>query len=544
MSTTLYTQKNYLKQNTDNMKLVNEIKEIKRLIKLIENVDETNSNVMVIGDNIAMMLQGEDIFKNSNLIDPTLTVDSLSDRVSEEEINTEIDEIFISVGSNELFNPNQNISELVYNLGQVYPNARLHLIKGYVNANKFGYDTDKIEDIKNDSILFFNLFKKDGVLIVGEEVTGKFDIIGGDIVKSTSNYIEKIRRYVNRFVIESDFDLDDVDIAQSVSFSDMDIDEQTDFDTIYEFLDVFEKIAKSNNTYDTSLSSKYLGEVELIQIALSFLGFGNIPNNGHYDEKTAEAIEMFQSQNQLKVNGKADKNTLVELLWELKAKGFEDDDLAKFIKGLDIVEKEYPVDSYNLEDYCDKVIDNFEGGYANKVHFQDAANNEEDPDMKQALQNSSETMFGIDRMAGDWDNDPVGSEFWELVDENSGWAPESVGKPKWSHGYMGGSVEGQLRGYVYDMMIPRFESLKDQYLSPESKKLVEEDKRLTLHLLYAVWNGPSFFQEFADVIDSEVSSGNTDRDSLYEIAIDSRVHNGNGAIAKVGNKVKNVIDSL
>jgi hypothetical protein len=93
-------------------------------------------------------------------------------------------------------------------------------------------------------------------------------------------------------------------------------------------------------------------------------------------------------------------------------------------------------------------------------------------------------------------------------------------------------------------MIPRFESLKDQYLSPESKKLVEEDKRLTMHLLYAVWNGSGFFQDFADVIDSEVSSGNTDRDSLYEIAIDSRVHNGNGAIAKVGNKVKNVIDSL
>jgi hypothetical protein len=147
-------------------------------------------------------------------------------------------------------------------------------------------------------------------------------------------------------------------------------------------------------------------------------------------------------------------------------------------------------------------------------------------------------------MAGDWDNDPVGSEFWQLVDENSGWAPESAGKPKWSHGYMGGSIEGQLRSYVYEMMIPRFESLKDQYLPSESKKLVEEDKRLTMHLLYAVWNGPGFFQEFADVIDSEVSSGNTDRDSLYEVAIDSRVHNGNGAIAKVGNKVKNVIDSL
>ena len=130
------------------MKLVNEIKEIKRLIKLIENVDETNSNVMVIGDNIAMMLQGENVFKNPNLVFPKFTVDSLSDVVSEEQINTEIDEIFISVGSNELFNPNENISGLVYNLNQVYPNARLHLIKGYVNANKFGYDTDEIEEIK------------------------------------------------------------------------------------------------------------------------------------------------------------------------------------------------------------------------------------------------------------------------------------------------------------------------------------------------------------------------------------------------------------
>lgn len=538
------TQKNYLKQNIDNMELINEIKEIKRLIKLIENVDETNSNVMVIGDNIAMMLQGENIFKSPNLLSPRFTVNSLSDAISEEQINTEIDEIFISVGSNELFNPNQDISGLVYNLNQVYPNARLHLIKGYVNANKFGYDTDEIEEIKNDSILFFNLFKKDDVKIVGEEVTGKFDIIGYDIVKSTSNYIEKVNQYINRFVIESDFDLEDVDVAQTVTFTDMDIDDQTDFDTIYEFLEIFEKIAKSNNSYDISLSSKYLGEVEIIQIALSFLGFGNIPNNGHYDETTEEAIETFQSQNQLKVNGRADKNTLIELLWELKGKGFEDDDLAKFIKSLDISEKEYPIDSYNLEDYCDKVIDNFEGGYANEVHSKDAANNEDNPDMKAALKNSSETMFGIDRMAGDWDNDPVGSEFWQLVDENSGWASESAGKPKWSHGYMGGSIEGQLRSDVYEMMIPRFESLKNQYLSSESKKLVEEDKRLTMHLLYAVWNGSGFFQEFADVIDSEVSSGNTDRDSLYEVAIDSRVHNGNGAIAKVGNKVKNVIDNL
>lgn len=541
MNITSYIQKNYLNQNIDNMKLINEIKEIKRLINLIENVDEHNSNVMVIGDRIAMMLQDEDLYVNENLLNPSFTVDTLINRVSKQEINDDIDEIFISVGSNEMFDTNQNISALVDSLNEVYPNARLHLIKGYVNANKFGLEPEEIDEIKNESITFFDLFRKDNVKIVGEEITGKFEVVGYDIVKPTSNFVEKIRNYIKRFVIESSFDMED---SQSINFTDMDIDDKTDFDTIYEFLDVFEKISKSNNVYDISLSNHYLGEVEMIQIALMFLGHSEVLNNGHYDKKTEDAIKTFQSQNQLTVNGKSDKVTLTELLWELKGKGFEDDDLAKFIGGLEETNKQYEVDTYSLEGFCDKIIDNFEGGYANKVHFAAAAKTADNPDMKEAYKNSSETMFGIDRMAGNWDNDPVGSEFWDLIDKNSGWSAESTGKAKWSHGYMGGSIEGQLRDYVYEMMIPRYETLKSQNLSSEAKKLVEEDKRLTLHLLYGVWNGSGFFQDFADVINSEVASGNIDRDSLYEIAIDSRTHNGNGAIASTGGKVKNVIESL
>ena len=544
MNTTSYIQKNYLNQNIDNMKLINEIKEIKRLINLIENVDEHNSNVMVIGDRIAMMLQDEDLYVNENLLNPSFTVDTLINRVSKQEINDDIDEIFISVGSNEMFDTNQNISALVDSLNEVYPNARLHLIKGYVNANKFGLEPEEIDEIKNESITFFDLFRKDNVKIVGEEITGKFEVVGYDIVKPTSNFVEKIRNYIKRFVIKSSFDMEDLVDDQNIDFTDMGVDDKTDFDTIYEFLDVFEKISNSNNVYDISLNNHYLGEVEMIQIALMFLGHSEVLNNGHYDKKTEDAIKTFQSQNQLTVNGKSDKVTLTELLWVLKGKGFEDDDLAKFIGGLEETKKQYEVDTYNLEDFCDKVIDNFEGGYANEVHFAAAAKNASDPDTIAALKNSSETMFGIDRMAGNWDSDPVGSEFWSLVDENSGWSPESAGKPKWGHGYMGGSIEGQLRDYVYEMMIPRYETLKSQNLSPEAKKLVEEDKRLTLHLLYGVWNGPGFFQDFADVINSEVASGNTDRDSLYEIAIDSRTHNGNGAIASTGGKVKNVIESL
>jgi hypothetical protein len=153
-------------------------------------------------------------------------------------------------------------------------------------------------------------------------------------------------------------------------------------------------------------------------------------------------------------------------------------------------------------------------------------------------------MYGMDRVGGNWDSHPVGKDFWQLIDENSGWAEESADKPKWIHGYMGGSLESKLRSYVYDMMIPIYEDLKGQYLDSETKKLVEEDKRLVLHFLYACWNGSDFFRQFADTLNSEVSSGNTDRDSLYEIAINSRLNHGNDVIRKTGQKLKGVIESL
>ena len=166
MNTTSYIQKNYLNQNIDNMELINEIKEIKRLINLIENVDD-NSNVIVIGDRIAMMLQDEYLYENNNLVNPLFTVDTLINRATKEEINTDIDEVFISVGTNEMFDTNQNISGLVSSLNDVFPNARLHLIKGYVNADKFDLEPEEIDEIKNESITFFGLFRKDNVKIVG-----------------------------------------------------------------------------------------------------------------------------------------------------------------------------------------------------------------------------------------------------------------------------------------------------------------------------------------------------------------------------------------
>jgi len=524
------------------MNLLEQIREIRKLINIMENT-KIGSNVMVIGDRYASLLRESDFNIINDLINEDMTIDMLINKISNQELNDKIDEIFISIGTNDLFDPESNIGGLVNILYDFYPNARLHLIKGYVNIFEFNLNEYIVEDVKKDSITFFELFKKDGVELIGGEITGKFSCVGDDIIKTNSNFIEKLRSYILGFVFN--FEIKDTAEVDNNIFTDLDIDEKTDFDTIYEFLEIFEKIVKSNNTYSDILNGKYVGDVEVIQIALMFLGYSDgVIANGKYDANTKDAVYDFQRDNNLTETGIANKETLTEILWELKAKGFDEEDLAQFITGLKEKKKTYDIDSYNLENYCDIIINKIEGGYANKAHFSKFAETEKNPDMRKAFENSSETMFGIDRLAGNWDSHPVGGDFWDLIDENSGWSPKSSDKPKWPHGHMGGSLESRLRSYVYDMMLPIFSDLKNKNLDSETKKLVEEDKRLTMHLLYACWNGSGFFEQFSNVLNNEVSNGNTDRDSLYEVAINSRKNHSNDAIKKNGVKVENMINRI
>jgi hypothetical protein len=524
------------------MDLKEQVREIKKLMSIMENT-QLGSNVLVIGDFIANYLKDSDFNVIESLIDNKMTVDMLINRLYDQELNEKIEEIFISIGTNDLFSPESNIGGLVDLLYEFYPNARLHLIKGYLNVYEYGLDEDEIENIKQDAISFFNLFKKDGVKIIGQEITGKNNIVGNDKIKVNSNLIDNLRNYILGFVFN--FEVEDTAKIENNVFNDLDIDDDTDFDTIYEFLDVFENIIQSNNTYSENLQGKVIGDVEVIQIALMFLGYGEgLVNNGKFDSKTKESVTEFQLNNNITPTGIANKETLTEMFWDLKTKGFDDDDLGKFLGRLEEFKKDYAPDSYNLEEYCDLIIDNIEGGYANEAHFKNSAKKVENDDIRKAMENSSETMFGIDRINGNWDNHPVGSEFWQLIDENSGWAEESYGKPRWSHGYMGGSLEGTLRDYVYDMIIPNFTKNKNSFLNEDARRLVEEDKRLTIHLLYACWNGSGFFQEFAEVINNEVENGNTDRDSLYEVAINSRKNYPNDLIRKTGNKIESIINSL
>ena len=76
---------------------------------------------------------------------------------------------------------------------------------------------------------------------------------------------------------------------------------------------------------------------------------------------------------------------------------------------------------------------------------------------------------------------------------------------------------------------------------PETKKRIEGNDGLLLHMSYATWNGPGYFQKFAKKIEDGVKEGKSDEE-LLNIAKDSRTNAFTGAWAKATTKVNSLID--
>ena len=76
------------------MNLNEQIREIKKLIGIMENT-KLGSNVLIMGDKIAKYLKLPDFEIIDSLIDEDMTVDLLIDRISEQELNEKIEEIFL-----------------------------------------------------------------------------------------------------------------------------------------------------------------------------------------------------------------------------------------------------------------------------------------------------------------------------------------------------------------------------------------------------------------------------------------------------------------
>lgn len=180
----------------------------------------------------------------------------------------------------------------------------------------------------------------------------------------------------------------------------------------------------------------------------------------------------------------------------------------------------------DFKDVVGSVIDTLEGGYFHPERHRSSG-----------MGDSGETMMGIDRKHGGTINtSPEGVEFWGLIDA-------ADAKNKWSWNYKGGELEPKLRELVAMMIKPRYAQYTKRYLSKEAADIVNQSVPLKFHFIYAVWNGPGWFQKFAKEVNQAVKNGTTDPKELAKFAIDTRINSGNRIIAKTGNKIKSSLSS-
>lgn len=165
-----------------------------------------------------------------------------------------------------------------------------------------------------------------------------------------------------------------------------------------------------------------------------------------------------------------------------------------------------------IRDMVNVIINYIEGGYYHPNM------KEKNPQKFRLFGSSTETLFGMDRYAGDWEKTSAGQEFFNIIDgENA--------SDNWSYNYKledNPSLSKKLKDLSADMINQRFQENKKRYFSKEALDVVNSDAGLTFNFLYATYNGPLWFQKFASEINDEVSSGNTDPKSLLKIAIDTR----------------------
>jgi predicted chitinase len=334
MSIISFIQKNYLNLFLSNkMKnIINEISRIKSLMTLNEDEDIQNkvSGTVIIGDYFAELVSG-DIPTLPYLVDKNMTVNSLIKNLSSSETYEEVPNLIVSIGTVDYFKGLNSINLLCDLITEVFPNANLYVFKGVISDFDFENENE-IKSVEDAGDIFYDEFE-----VCGFEIIGDYPIISDVNVDGTNPAVLNLIEYVNE--METGQEKPKVDTLGNKSISDRSVsDEETDFDTIYEFLKQFEKLYKSKMTYDENTRSEFKYDIEQIQITLNFLIGSDLEITGVYDIKTEDAVAKFQSKMGINQTGICDSDTLEEMFYELKVKGFDEEDLSKFIKGEDVEE--------------------------------------------------------------------------------------------------------------------------------------------------------------------------------------------------------------
>ena len=532
--------------------LLSELKKFRRFVKL--NEDFSDVRIALIGDDLIYYLKDNELQEIPELVGEDFTIKKLLKELLSVDEFPEVDHVFVSIGLNDRFQDKKNIPFLVDQLDETFPNAQKYVIKAIVDDDYFygGEDEKELKDLENEINSYYETFENNGLNVIGnyDSIDSSFGFgnnklrqIKNEIQKSLFQNVVDTKTTLTPTVVDSPFSIsDNIDISG---------DDETDFDTIYEFLERFEEIVISKNNYDSRVGSSFKPDIEQIQIVLNFLN-PNYPIEitGKYDTETEEAIYEYQLKNNLPETGMCDHETLEEMLYDLKAKSFDDDDLGKYLKELGIETSfenikrfEGSVESV-WKSFTDKIIDNFEGGYWNgpteknkKTSVKGVCSGHPLRDMSI----STETMFGIDRINGGWDNDPKGREYFKLIDdEKDSYKSMDEFCKTWKWLYRGGALESELKSKAGDLMFISYNRNK-KYLSAEALEEVESNKRLLFHFAYACWNGSGYFQDFAEDINQAVDDGLIG-DELVDVAIESRNREfGSGALANNNQKVVDII---
>jgi hypothetical protein len=270
------------------------LKEINRTKKLMNLNESKLNNSVILGDDVVDLVDNESVEKILELSDDSLNIKSLITKLITQEERPEIKNVYFSIGKNDNFDSNDQIHNLSSILKKKFPNANLNVIKPILKPEEFDqYNGDFQENERNINKLY------DKFLMNNIHVVGNYRILDGE-----KSGMERKIKSLNDEILNTVFDKDDdstiMGIQNVINNVDIQGEDETDFDTIYEFLNRFEKIVKSDNIYKKNMSKSFKPDIEQIQIALKFVdpSLNDIEVTGVFDNDTERAISKFQAKNQ------------------------------------------------------------------------------------------------------------------------------------------------------------------------------------------------------------------------------------------------------
>ena len=301
---------------------------------MANNYKSFDVKITLFGDDLVKYLVVNDAYLDTELYSKNMTINDLITKLLSTTTNENVDHVFFSIGKMDRFKLTNNISFLCETLMDKFPNANINVIKALIDENYLFIDGDNSE---KKIMKFYNEFKKNGVNVIGKYDSLDFNLSNSD--KNINNIKNKIKNSIYQNNSKTNFIVGGNNINKNTNVSrynrDISGDDSTDYDTIYEFLNRFDEMVKSNNHYYLNIGTSFKPDIEQIQITLKFLGY-DLDINGKYDRDTQLAVREYQEKNKLEETGECDSDTLEDMYYQLKVDGFNDLDISKFIKSVGI----------------------------------------------------------------------------------------------------------------------------------------------------------------------------------------------------------------